>query len=288
MGCTDGLAPEFRRRIGAIPVGDVLVVPRVTRGEGGPASAGPDDGPHSSFDRGAGRRAPPYHCGERTMSDKLIFNCARKGRPGAGHAPLRCGQHCGHCRAGSGGPLHGRGRRLAPRMKRNGRHQRSRDFRPERPLQRFVENGGQVWLCGPAQAARYHGGRRGEGRRHRWRGQVVEGRGGRQRRSLSRDPGFAQAFYREGLTHASAGRCDLSAFRRRMRRRKSPRRLRPGKVEPCSGTGTMSLPPRNDIEESGRTMFALALGPRPFAGTMHRGTAAQRPSASCVCAARCR
>jgi TusA-related sulfurtransferase len=26
MGCTDGLAPEFRRRIGAIPVGDVLVV----------------------------------------------------------------------------------------------------------------------------------------------------------------------------------------------------------------------------------------------------------------------
>lgn len=26
MGCSDGLAPEFRRRIGAIPVGDVLVV----------------------------------------------------------------------------------------------------------------------------------------------------------------------------------------------------------------------------------------------------------------------
>jgi len=26
MGCTDGLAPEFRRRIGAIPLGDVLVV----------------------------------------------------------------------------------------------------------------------------------------------------------------------------------------------------------------------------------------------------------------------
>jgi TusA-related sulfurtransferase len=26
MGCTDGLAPEFRRRIGAIPMGDVLVV----------------------------------------------------------------------------------------------------------------------------------------------------------------------------------------------------------------------------------------------------------------------
>jgi len=26
MGCADGLAAEFRRRIGAIPVGDVLVV----------------------------------------------------------------------------------------------------------------------------------------------------------------------------------------------------------------------------------------------------------------------
>jgi len=26
MGCSDGLAPEFRRRIGAIPVGDLLVV----------------------------------------------------------------------------------------------------------------------------------------------------------------------------------------------------------------------------------------------------------------------
>jgi TusA-related sulfurtransferase len=26
MGCSDGLAPEFRRRVGAIPLGDALVV----------------------------------------------------------------------------------------------------------------------------------------------------------------------------------------------------------------------------------------------------------------------
>jgi SnoaL-like domain len=52
LGCADGLADEFRRRIA----------------EGGPARPGPDDGPRGPLGGGARRRA--------TMSDKLIFNCA--------------------------------------------------------------------------------------------------------------------------------------------------------------------------------------------------------------------
>ena len=46
LGCADGLAGEFRRRIGAIPVGDVLVVTaRDPAAKEDSASAGPDDGP---------------------------------------------------------------------------------------------------------------------------------------------------------------------------------------------------------------------------------------------------
>ena len=150
LSCADGLAQEFRRRILAIPLGDVLVRDRARpRGEGRPTSAGSDDGPRGAFDRDARRRAPPVDGGkEATMSDKLIFNCTHgKEDPERATLPFvaaniaaTAGQDAvvlctiDAVWLGTEGGTDGIAQQGLPVLS---------DLYAE-----FVDNGGQVWLCG--------------------------------------------------------------------------------------------------------------------------------------------